>query len=74
MQLPTDRSVATRANALVARFHADVTTPIGDTTWNALHVLGVHRWREGFETDPDRGMSRYRGSRCTICDSPWEGW
>jgi hypothetical protein len=37
-------------------------------------VVGAHRWRDGYETDPERGMSRYRGSRCTICDSPWEGW
>jgi len=45
-----------------------------DAVWSVLHVLGAHRWREGFETDLDRGWSRYRGSRCTICDSPWEGW
>ena len=22
----------------------------------------------------ERGWSRYRGSRCTVCDVPWEGW
>ena len=48
--------------ARVARFQTDVATRVADTAWNALHVLGSHRWR------------RYRGSRCTICDSPWEGW
>lgn len=45
-----------------------------DRLWAVLHVLGAHRWSEGYEVDPERGMTRYRGSRCTICDSPWEGW
>jgi hypothetical protein len=58
----------------VARLPAEVITRIADTTWSALHVLGAHRWREGWETDLERGWSRYRGSRCTICDEPWEGW
>jgi hypothetical protein len=49
-------------------------TRIGDAAWEVLHVLGAHRWRDGYETDLERGWSRYRGSRCTICDSPWEGW
>jgi hypothetical protein len=43
-------------------------------TWSVLHVLGAHRWREGYETDLERGWTRYRGSRCVICDAPWEGW
>ena len=60
--------------ARVARFQTDLATRISDATWSVLHSLGAHRWREGYETDPDRGMSRYRGSRCTICDDPWEGW
>ena len=60
--------------ARVARFQTDLATRVADTAWSALHVLGAHRWREGWETDPDKGWSRYRGSRCTICDSPWEGW
>ena len=51
-----------------------VVTRIGDAVWSALHVLGAHRWRDGYETDAERGWSRYRGSRCTVCDSPWEGW
>jgi hypothetical protein len=42
--------------------------------WSALHVLGAHRWQEGYETDLDRGWRRYRGSHCSICDLPWEGW
>lgn len=58
----------------VARFQSDISTRVGDAVWSALHVLGAHRWREGYETDVERGWSRYRGSRCTICDSPWEGW
>jgi hypothetical protein len=45
-----------------------------DAVWSVLHVLGAHRWRDGYETDLERGWSRYRGSRCTICDEPWEGW
>ena len=60
--------------ARVARFQTDLATRVADSVWNALHVLGAHRWRDGWETDPDKGWSRYRGSRCTICDSPWEGW
>jgi hypothetical protein len=64
------RSVTAR----VLRVQTDVTTRVANALWSALHVLGAHRWRDGYETDPERGMSRYRGSRCTICDSPWEGW
>lgn len=60
--------------ARVARFHTDVATRVADSAWNVLHVLGAHRWRDGYETDLEKGWSRYRGSRCTICDEPWEGW
>jgi hypothetical protein len=60
--------------ARVLRVQTDLVTRIGNTAWSALHVLGAHRWRDGYETDAERGWSRYRGSRCTICDSPWEGW
>jgi hypothetical protein len=60
--------------ARVLRLPTDVSTRIADATWSVLHAMGAHRWREGYETDADRGMSRYRGSRCTICDDPWEGW
>ena len=63
-------SVTTR----VLRAQTGVATRIGDAAWSALHVLGAHRWRDGYETDAEKGWSRYRGSRCTICDSPWEGW
>jgi hypothetical protein len=51
-----------------------VTSRIGEALWNLLHVLGAHRWREGWETNLERGWRQYRGSRCTICDAPWEGW
>ena len=64
------RSVTAR----VLRVQTDLMTRIGDAAWSALHVIGAHRWREGYETDPERGWSRYRGTRCTVCDSPWEGW
>jgi hypothetical protein len=47
---------------------------VAHATWSVLHTLGAHRWRDGYETDVERGWSRYRGSRCTICDVPWEGW
>lgn len=60
--------------ARVMRLQTDVATRISDAVWSALHVLGAHRWREGWETDLENGWSRYRGSRCTICDEPWEGW
>jgi hypothetical protein len=49
-------------------------TRIGNGAWEVGHVLGAHRWREGWETNLDRGWRQYRGSRCTICDAPWEGW
>ena len=45
-----------------------------DAIWLAFHAIGAHRWRDGYDVDPARGMRQYRGSRCTICDSPWEGW
>lgn len=64
------RSVTAR----VVRVQTDLITRIADAAWSYLHVLGAHRWRDGYETDAERGWSRYRGSRCTICDSPWEGW
>ena len=64
------RSVTAR----VLRYQTGLTTRIADTAWSALHVLGAHRWRDGYETDPERGWSRYRGTRCAVCDSPWEGW
>ena len=85
MSLP-DRSMPTQprsyaaqlgdlsVGARVARLQADVVTRIADTAWSALHALGAHRWRDGWETDLERGWSRYRGSRCTVCDEPWEGW
>lgn len=60
--------------ARVVRGPAGVAGRVADAAWSVLHVLGAHRWREGYETDPERGWSRYRGSRCTICDDPWEGW
>ena len=65
-----DMSVAAR----VARLQADAVNRIADTAWSALHALGAHRWRDGWETDLEKGWSRYRGSRCTVCDEPWEGW
>ena len=73
-----DRFAAARAGASmtarVTRLQTGVSTRIADAAWAALHALGAHRWRDGYETDLERGWSRYRGSRCTICDEPWEGW
>ena len=60
--------------ARVLRTPTDLTTRIADAVWSALHAIGAHRWRDGYETDPERGWTRYRGTRCTVCDSPWEGW
>ncbi len=67
---PEPRTYGTR----VARLQVDVATRILDAAWSAIHALGAHRWRDGWETDLEKGWSRYRGSRCTICDEPWEGW
>ena len=71
-----DRSLTTETQAYsrVARLQTDIATRVADTVWTALHAMGAHRWREGWETDLEKGWSRYRGSRCTICDEPWEGW
>lgn len=79
MSAPDKRPyVAARSGASVtaraARFQTGVAMRVADSTWSVLHVLGAHRWRDGYETDLEKGWSRYRGSRCTICDSPWEGW
>jgi hypothetical protein len=62
------------STARVPRGPFDIATRLADGAWSFLHTLGAHHWREGYETDPERGWSRYRGSRCTICDAPWEGW
>lgn len=64
------RSVGAR----LLRAPTDLTGRIADGLWSALHALGAHRWRDGYETDAERGWSRYRGSRCAVCDVPWEGW
>lgn len=75
MQAPMDPPRATASvTARVHRLHTDAANRVADTAWSALHALGAHRWREGIETDDEHGWTRYRGSRCSICDSPWEGW
>jgi hypothetical protein len=60
--------------ARLSRLQVEIVTRLGNVAWSALHALGAHRWRDGWETDLEKGWSRYRGSRCTICDEPWEGW
>jgi hypothetical protein len=62
-----------RAIAIAAR-PINPVERIVDAIWLAFHAVGAHRWRDGYDVDADRGMRQYRGSRCTICDSPWEGW
>jgi hypothetical protein len=61
-------------SARVWRLPTSLAIRVGDAVWSFLHVLGAHRWQDGYETDAERGWSRYRGSHCTICDQPWEGW
>jgi hypothetical protein len=56
------------------RTTARVAARAAAAAWDILHVLGTHRWRDGWETNHERGWRQYRGSRCTICDAPWEGW
>ncbi|HJP90028.1 MAG TPA: hypothetical protein VJ850_13415 [Candidatus Limnocylindrales bacterium] len=63
-----------RAVAIAATAPTNPFTRIVDAIWLAFHAIGAHRWRDGYDVDTERGMSQYRGSRCTICDSPWEGW
>lgn len=58
----------------VDRFTGRLVSRTADAAWEVLHVLGAHRWREGWEVNAERGWRQYRGSRCTICDAPWEGW
>jgi hypothetical protein len=74
MSLPERTLPEAPVTTRVARFQTDLAARAADSVWNVLHALGAHRWREGWETDLERGWSRYRGSRCTICDDPWEGW
>jgi hypothetical protein len=62
------------ATAVAIRIQLRVVDPFTGAIWKVLHAMGAHRWREGYETDLERGWRRYRGSRCTICDEPWEGW
>jgi hypothetical protein len=62
------------ATARVANLPGGMAARIGDAAWSILHAMGAHRWRDGYETDLEKGWSRYRGSRCTVCDEPWEGW
>jgi len=71
---PTAARFEATARTRVATGPVTILSRAADTVWSVLHVLGAHRWRDGYETDLERGWSRYRGSRCTICDSPWEGW
>lgn len=63
-----------RAVALAATAAPNPLTRLVDAIWLAFHAFGAHRWRDGYDVDVDRGMRQYRGSRCAICDSPWEGW
>jgi hypothetical protein len=67
---PIDRS----ASARVVRGPFSLGGLLADAVWSVMHTLGAHRWRDGYETNLERGWSRYRGSRCTVCDEPWEGW
>jgi hypothetical protein len=60
--------------ARVARGPFDLVARVADSAWSVLHAMGAHRWRDGYETDLERGWRRYRGSRCLVCDAPWEGW
>jgi hypothetical protein len=60
--------------AAIDHANARITARIRAAGWELLHVLGTHRWREAWETNLERGWRQYRGSRCTICDVPWEGW
>ena len=71
---PTGARFEPAARARVARGPFDLAARVTDSAWSVLHALGAHRWRDGYETDLERGWSRYRGSRCVICDDPWEGW
>lgn len=63
-----------RAVALAATAPPNPFTRLVDVIWLAFHAVGAHRWRDGYDVDTERGMRQYRGSRCAICDSPWEGW
>jgi hypothetical protein len=58
---------------LAARFRV-LSMEATDSVWRFLHGLGAHHWQDGWDEDPSRGMRRYRGLRCTVCDEPWEGW
>ena len=63
----------TRTLRLVARARW-LTAQLSDGAWVFLHRFGAHRWQEGWEVNVERGYRQYRGSRCAVCDEPWEGW
>ena len=71
---PTAVPLRAGAQARVVGAPVTILSRAVDALWSVLHAVGAHRWRDGFEIDLERGWSRYRGSRCTICDEPWEGW
>ncbi|NJD27671.1 MAG: hypothetical protein FIA92_05185 [Chloroflexi bacterium] len=80
---PEARRIEARSTRLVATLAAvgqptakwaEVVERVNVALWRMVHPLGAHRWRDGYEVDVDRGWTQYRGSRCTICDEPWEGW
>ncbi len=54
--------------------HSGISERIGGAIYRMIHPLGIHRWRDGYEVDVERGWAQYRGSRCTVCEAPWEGW
>ena len=58
---------------LAARFRV-LSIRATDSVWELLHRIGAHHWQDGWDEDASRGMRRYRGLRCTVCDEPWEGW
>jgi hypothetical protein len=71
---PTAVGFEPAVGARAAKGPFDIASRIADASWSVFHAMGTHRWRDGYETDLERGWSRYRGSRCAICDEPWEGW
>lgn len=58
----------------IDRVTGAVSRRVADRGWLFLHAVGAHRWRDGYEINLERGWRQYRGSRCTVCDVPWEGW
>jgi hypothetical protein len=73
-RITTPNAMAATARVVARLGQLEFVERASESAWRFIHPLGIHRWRDGYVTDAERGWTQYRGSRCTVCDEPWEGW